>query len=64
MEAALQSTYMDNSMDSLVNEDEATKLVRQLKELWGKAGMHPRKWLTNSKVLTEIDLKDRASKSI
>ena len=25
---------MDNSMDSLVNEDEATKLVRQLKELW------------------------------
>ena len=55
---------MDNSMDSLVNEDEATKLVRQLKELWGKAGMHPRKWLTYSKVLTEIDLKDRASKSI
>ena len=37
------------------------KLVQQLKELWRKAGMHPRKWLSNSKkVLAEIDMKDRA----
>ena len=37
------------------------KLVQQLKELWRKAGMHPRKWLSNlKKVLAEIDMKDRA----
>ena len=60
-ETVLQSTYMDDSMDSMVNEDGAVKLVQQLKELWKKAGMLPRKWLSNSKkVLAEIDLKDRA----
>ena len=32
-ESVLQSTYMDNSMDSMVNKDEAVKLVQQLKEL-------------------------------
>ena len=60
-ETVLKSTYMDNSMDSVVNKDEAMKLAHQLKELWRKAGMHPRKWLSNSKnVLREIDMKDRA----
>ena len=61
VETVLESTYMDNSMDSMVNEDEAMKLVQQLKELWRKAGMHTRKWLSNSKnVLREIDMKGRA----
>ena len=32
-ESVLQSTYMDSSMDSMVNKDEAVKLVQQLKEL-------------------------------
>ena len=32
-------------MDSMMNEDVSIKLVQQLKELWRKAGMHPRKWL-------------------
>ena len=32
-ETVLQSTYMDNNMGSMVNEDEAMKLVQQLKEL-------------------------------
>ena len=60
-ETILQSTYMDDSMDSVANEDDAIKLVKQLKQLWGKAGMYPRKWLSNSKnVLEEIDLQDRA----
>ena len=31
-ETVLKSTYMDDSMDSMVNEDEAIKLVHQLKE--------------------------------
>ena len=63
VETVLKSTYMDNSMDSMdgMNKDEAIKLLHQLKELWRKAGMHPRKWLSNSKkVLREIDMKDRA----
>ena len=52
---------MDDSMDSVVNEDEAMKLVQQVKKIWRKAGMQPRKWLSNSnKVLREIDMKDRA----
>ena len=62
-ETVLQSTYIDDSMGSMVNEDEAIKLVQQLKELWQKVGMHPRKWLSNfKKVLREIDTKDRAKK--
>ena len=60
-ESVLQSTYMDNSMDSMVNKDEAVKLVQQLKELQRKAGIHPGKRLSNSReVLAEIDMKDRA----
>ena len=52
---------MDDSMVSIVNKYEEIKLVQQLKELSRKVGMHPRKWLSNSKkVLGEIDLKDRA----
>ena len=39
---------MDDSMDSMVNEDKAVKLVQQLKELWRKAGMHPRKLLSRN----------------
>ena len=46
-ETILQSTYMDGSMDSMANEDKSLKLIQQLKELWRKAGMHPRKWLSN-----------------
>ena len=34
-------------MDSMANEDQSLKLIQQLKELWRKAGMHPRKWLSN-----------------
>ena len=40
---------MDDSIDSMLNEDKAVKLLQQLRELWRKAGMHPRKLLPNSK---------------
>ena len=64
VETVLKSTYMDNSMGSMVNEDEAMKLVHQLKKLWRKAGMHARKCLSNSKkVLRETDMKGRANQS-
>ena len=46
-----------------MNEDETVELVQQLKKLWRKAGMHPRKWLSNSKkVLAQIGMKDKAKK--
>ena len=48
-ETVLQSTYMDDSMDSMVNEDEAVKLVPKLDELWRKNRMQPRRWLPSSR---------------
>ena len=59
-ETVLRSTYMDDSMDSVMNEDEGIKLHRQLSQLLTLAGMHARKWLSNSsKVLKEVPLQDR-----
>lgn len=58
----LNSTYMDDSMDSSENTNEAIELSRQLNETWHKAGMHPRKWLSNScEVLETISEEDRAA---
>ena len=60
-ETVLSSTYMDDSMDSVKTCDEAIKLYKELSELWGKAGMHARKWVSNeSEVLKEIPEEDRA----
>jgi hypothetical protein len=61
-ETVLKSTYMDNSMDSVLNDEQGIKLYNQLSQLWGKAGMHARKWLSNSLVvLQSIPEEDRAS---
>ena len=38
-ETVLKSTYMDNSIDSVENNDEGAELYRQLKALWVVAGM-------------------------
>ena len=55
-----KSTYMDDSMDSVQSEIQGTQLYHQLSALLSKAGMHARKWLSNSsKVLGEIPLEDR-----
>ena len=55
---------MDDRMDSLAREKEAVALIRQLKEFWMKAGMYPRKWISNSKkVLAEVDMEDRAKQT-
>ena len=60
-ETVLESTYMDDSMDSAVNEEECLQLYRELSTLWESAGMHARKWLSNSKkVLMQIPEEDRA----
>ena len=58
-ETILKSTYMDDSMDSVLNEDKGLELHRQLSQLLTKAGMHVRKWLSNSsRVLRDIPLDD------
>ncbi|KAL5018700.1 hypothetical protein ScPMuIL_004422 [Solemya velum] len=61
-ETIKKSTYMDDSMDSVENTDKAIELYQQLSELWGKAIMLARKWLSNSQdVLQKIPVQDRAS---
>ena len=62
-ETVLQSTYMDDSMDSVLTDELGVDLYKQLSELWSKAGMHTHKWLSNSPVvLSKIPLQDRVNK--
>lgn len=49
-------------MDSADNDEEAIRLYKQFVELWGKANMCTRKWLSNSAaVLAEIPPEARVS---
>ena len=62
-ETVLESTYMDDSMDSTIDEQSAIDLYHQLSQLWEKAGMHARKWLSNSThVLKKVPQDDRLGK--
>ena len=55
-----KSTYMDDFMDSVHTEEQGMELYHQLSDYLSKAGMHARKWLSNSSiVLAEIPLEDR-----
>ena len=55
-----KSTYLDDSMDSVHTEEQGIQLYHQLSDLLSKAGMHARKWLSNSSsVLAEIPLEVR-----
>ena len=57
-----KSTYMDVSLDSVRDNDSAIQLVQELQELWAKAGMKARKWLSDSsEVLAAIPKKLRAN---
>ena len=61
-EVILKSTYMDDSMDSVMDETEGVELYKELSELWQKAGMQTHKWLSNSlKVLENIPPQYRAA---
>ena len=61
-ETILKSTYMDDSMDSVLEEKQGIDLYRQLSCILTNAGVHARKWLSNSpKVLSEIPVQDRKS---
>jgi hypothetical protein len=53
-ETVKKSTYMDDSLDSVKTPEIAIELYQQLTDLWGKAGMQPRKWLSNSPVMLEV----------
>ena len=42
-ETVLKSTYMDDSMDSVLDDSQGMELFKELDKLWSKAGMHARK---------------------
>ncbi|XP_074634308.1 uncharacterized protein LOC141892873 [Acropora palmata] len=61
-ETVLKSTYMDDSIDSVENDEEGVELYRQLKALWGAANMQARKWISNSpEVMEKIPAEERAT---
>ena len=61
-ETVLQSTYMDDSLDSVEEDEKGVELYHQLNALWAKAGMHARKWVSNSAtVMAAIPEDDRAT---
>jgi len=63
-ETTLESTYIDDSMDSSPSKEEYVKLYEELSALWGFAGMHARKWLSNSEqVLKKIPEEDGAAEA-
>ena len=64
-ETVLESTYMDDSIDSVENETDGVMLYCELRKLWAKAKMEARKWISNSPaVLAEIPDEDRASEIV
>ena len=42
-------TYMDDSIDSVVDEAKTETIQTELQEQWKNAGMEARKWVSNSK---------------
>lgn len=58
-ETFLNSTYMNDSMGSVLDEENSIELHRYLSLLLSKAGMYARKWLSNcTGVPREIPLQD------
>ena len=49
---------MDDCMDSVDTENEGIELNNDLCAIWKYAGMHARKWVTNSKVISDLIPKD------
>ena len=60
-EAIIQSTYMDDTLDSVATEEEARTLKKQLQIIWKTAGMDVKKWASSSvKIMEETPEEDRA----
>ena len=63
-ETVLKLTYMDDSMDSVLNEEQAIALYKELSVLLTKAGMRAQKWLSNSpNVMQQIPLRELKSEA-
>ena len=52
-DTVLNSTYMDDSMDSVHDAEKGIALFKELHELWGKTDMHARIWMSNSPKIME-----------
>ena len=64
-ETVLKTTYMEDSIDSVENDEEGVELYRQLKALWGAANMQARKWISNSpEVMEKIPAEERATEIV
>ena len=64
-ETILKSTYMDYSIDLVLDEAGGLELHRQFFRFLSKAGMHARNWLSNcAGVQREIPIKDSKQKMI
>ena len=62
-ESIIQSTYMDDTLDSVDSSKNGICLYKDLKVIWNDAGMKVHKWLTNDKeVLAAIPLEERAKR--
>lgn len=65
IETVLKSTYMDDSIDSVENDEEGVELYRRLKASWGAANMQARKWISNSpEVMEKIPAEERATEIV
>ena len=61
IETVRRNFYVGDCLKSVSNEDEAVRLVKQLRELLAKGGFKLTKWLSNSKrVVESIPEGDRA----
>ncbi|XP_064622588.1 uncharacterized protein LOC135484829 [Lineus longissimus] len=61
-ETVLESTYMDDSTDSVRTVETGVEWYQQSSELWDKNGMHARKYMSNKpEVLKNIPTADCAS---
>ena len=61
-ETVLKSPYMDDSIDSVEDDEKGVELYHQLRALWRVANMQARKWISNSpKVIEAIPEEDRAT---
>lgn len=58
---ALRNFYVDDCLKSLNNEEQAVKLVREIRQLTSLGGFRLTKWISNSRnVLDSIPLEERA----
>ena len=61
-ETVLQSTHIDDSLDSVEEDEKGVELYHQLNALWAKPGMRARKWVSNSAtMMVAIPEDDRAT---